>query len=180
MNSQILVQVFITIFSILVYMALYSMTKGVIRSFGERQSIAEKRIIYTKKFFQAFFLLFLAVIITIIWGIDFKGIFIFASSFFAIVGIALFASWSILSNITTSIVIFFSFPYKIGDAIRILDGENTVEGFIRDMTFFNIHIECADGNVTFYPNNLAIQKPVTKLKTNKPASLKRGKRGIAE
>ena len=163
MNSQILVQFGITIVSILLYMVIFSAAKGFIRSFGERQAIAEKRIIYTKKFFQAFFFFFLTVVITIIWGIDFKGIFIFASSFFALVGIALFASWSILSNITTSIVIFFSFPYRIGDEIRVIDGDNTVEGFIRDMTFFNIHVECADGNLTFYPNNMIIQKPVAKL-----------------
>ena len=163
MNSQTLIQISVTLVTIVAYMFLYSIARKFIRSFGEQQAIAEKRIIYTNKFFKAAFLIFLIIVLTIIWGIDFKGIFIFASSFFAIVGIALFASWSILSNITTSIVIFFSFPYKIGDEIRILDGDNTVEGYIRDMTFFNIHMECSDGNITFYPNNLAIQRPVTRL-----------------
>jgi len=164
MDSSILLKIVLTLVSIVVYIVAFSITKRFIRSFGEKQAIAEKRIIYTKKFFQTFFVLFLLTAVTLIWGIDVKGVIIFASSFFAFLGIALFASWSILSNITTSIVIFFSFPYKIGDQIRIVDGDNTIEGCIKDMTFFNIHIECVDGNVAYYPNNLAVQKPVLRLK----------------
>lgn len=164
MGSNSLTQIGFSAVAIIGYIVAISIIKGMIRSFGERHAFVEKRILYTKKFFQSFLFVFLLVAIVIIWGIDIKGIFIFASSFFAVVGIAFFASWSILSNITSSIVIFFSFPYKMGDRIKIIDGDNSVEGTIRDMTFFNIHIECQDGNTTFYPNNLAIQKPVIKLK----------------
>ena len=107
------------------------------------------------------------LVVTVIWGIDFKGILIFASSFFAVVGISLFASWSILSSITSSVIIFFKFPYRIGDAIHLFDGDNSLKGTITDMTLFYIQIETAEGEVVAYLNNLAIQKPIARLKLPK-------------
>lgn len=100
------------------------------------------------------------------WGRSLnEGVLIFASSFFAVVGVALFASWSVLSNITSGIIIFFSFPYRIGNTIKILDGDNSIRGEIVDMTLFHIQITDEDGNQVLYPNNLVIQKPVLKLKS---------------
>ncbi|NIW50111.1 MAG: mechanosensitive ion channel, partial [Gammaproteobacteria bacterium] len=66
----------------------------------------------------------------------YKGLLVFASSFFAIVGVALFAQWSILSNITASVIIFFTSNAKIGDKIKVVDGDNTVSGIIRDIGLF--------------------------------------------
>ena len=163
MNTEILLKPAITLFSIILYFVFLAIVNSAVRRFGERQQIMEQRIIYTKKFFTMFLFSILFLAITFIWGIDIRGVLIFASSFFAVVGIALFASWSVLSNITSSLIIFFSFPYKIGDVIRIKDGDNSVEGRIADMTLFHIQIKDDDKNITTYPNNLAIQKPITKL-----------------
>ncbi|MBC8524735.1 MAG: hypothetical protein ISR54_05015 [Chlorobium phaeobacteroides] len=60
--------------------------------------------------------------LVLIWGIDLQAALVILSSMFAVVGVGLFAGWSILSNITASFVIFFSAPCKIGDTIRIVDG----------------------------------------------------------
>jgi small-conductance mechanosensitive channel len=65
-----------------------------------------------------------------------------------------------LSNITASALIFFFFPYRIGDPIEVVDGDHTVAGQIIDMTLFWVKIEDAQGGVTCYPNNLILQKPV--------------------
>jgi MscS family membrane protein len=77
------------------------------------------------------------------------------------VGVGLFANWSMLSNITASIIIFFFYPYKVGESIKIIDGENSVEGTVMDITLFNIEIKTAEGRTVTYPNNLAIQKPMS-------------------
>jgi small-conductance mechanosensitive channel len=90
---------------------------------------------------------------------------ILASSLFAIVGVGLFASWSILSNLTCSVILMFSFPYKIGDRIRIVDGDNSIEGRVIDMTMFSIQLENDANDIVSYPNNLALQKPVIKIST---------------
>lgn len=163
-NSHLLIQLGLSLSSIIIYYIFISLIKTAILKYGKQQKLIEQRIIYIKKFFTFLLLATLFVSMALIWGIDFRGVLIFASSFFAIVGIALFASWSILSNITSSVILFFSFPCKIGDKIKIIDGENSIEGKIIDMTMFSLQIEDIDGNTISYPNNLAMQKPILKLK----------------
>ncbi len=162
-SIQVLTQSGLTVLSLAIYSLLISLSGRAIAAYGKQHSIAEKRIIYTKKYFRAGLFTLLALAITIIWGIDFRGVLIFASSFFAVVGISLFASWSVLSSITSSVIIFFQFPYRIGDRIHLIDGDNSINGTISDMTFFYIQIETDDGEEIAYPNNLAIQKPIGRL-----------------
>ena len=75
----------------------------------------------------------------------------------------MFAQWSILSNVTASIIIFFTFPARVGDSIRIVDGDNSVEGKIKEISLFQIELNDQDGNLIMYPNNLLLQKPVVKI-----------------
>ncbi|MEH0021113.1 MAG: mechanosensitive ion channel domain-containing protein [Desulfobacter sp.] len=130
--------------------------------FGGKKKMLEKRITYIRKIFSMLVYFNAALLFTLIWGIDFRGILIFASSFFAVIGVALFASWSILSNLTASVILFFSFPYKIGDKIKILDGDNSVSGELSDITLFNLQIRDEKGNTVVFPNNLAMQKAIVK------------------
>ncbi|CAM1369554.1 Mechanosensitive ion channel protein MscS (fragment) [Tenacibaculum xiamenense] len=58
--------------------------------------------------------------ILIISGIDFKQVGLFASSILAILGVGIFAQWSILSNLTASVILFFHHLMHIGDTIKIL------------------------------------------------------------
>lgn len=152
--------------SFLFYFLILSIIKFGVTKFGKKQKYLEIRVIYVKKFFVFFLFSILFVVVTFIWGIDIRGVLIFASSFFALIGVALFASWSVLSNITAGIIIFFSFPYKIGDEIKIIDGDNSIEGEIIDMTLFHIQIKEINENTTTCPNNLAIQKAISKLHQN--------------
>lgn len=160
MTIQLSLQVLLSILAIVSYFVIMAIITPIIARYGVRQRFLEQRIIYIKKFF--FFLLFsfLFIVIAIIWGFDIRGVLIFTSSFFAVVGVALFASWSVLSNITSGIIIFFSFPYRIKNEITIIDGDNSVAGEIIDMTLFHIQLKDKEGNEIFYPNNLIIQKPV--------------------
>jgi MscS family membrane protein len=102
-------------------------------------------------------------LLAIVWEISFRGLSLYFASFFTIAGVALFAQWSILSNITASVLLFFFYPYKIGSSIKIMDGDNSVEGVIIDITLFAMLIQLADENVVSYPNNLAIQKAIVNL-----------------
>lgn len=107
----------------------------------------------------------LAVICTIlVWGIE-RGdrFWVALGSTFAVVGVALFASWSILSNVTASFILYFSFPYKIGDLIRIHDKDLPVTAVIEDIKGFYTVLRTADGELITYPNNLLLQKGVSIL-----------------
>lgn len=86
------------------------------------------------------------------------------SSVFAVIGVALFATWSILSNITAGIILFFYFPYKIGDRIRLQDKDFTDEAIIIDIQSFTVHLLKNDGELLTYPNNLLLQKGVVLVK----------------
>lgn len=103
------------------------------------------------------------MIIGLVWDISFKGLSVYFISFFTVAGIGLFAAWSILSNITAAVILFFYFPYKIGSKIRILDGDNTVEGMIYDLTLFTLLIKNEEGKIVTYPNNLVLQKAIVIL-----------------
>jgi small-conductance mechanosensitive channel len=173
MTDQRLMQEVVSVLAIVVYFVLISFLRYAIKSFGRQHNIHKKRILYTNKSVAALLLIVLLNTLIFIWGIELRNILIFVSSFFAVVGIALFASWSVLSNITAGVIIFFSFPYKIGDSIKVIDGENSLEGKISDMTLFHIKIKKEDGNVVLYPNNVAIQKPIIlKKELQKAANIK--------
>ena len=135
-----------------------------IQKIGTRKKIIPKRIYYISKLLR-FLIVFLALMaMAIIWNMQLGGIMVFASSIFAVIGVALFAQWSILSNLTSSIIIFFTFPARVGDTIKVIDGDNTLSGEIVEISLFQIEILDAEGNTILYPNNLFIQKPIMKIK----------------
>ena len=112
--------------------------------------------------------------LTLIWGVNYKDLGILLSSVFAVIGVALFAQWSILSNVTAGVIIFFSFPFKIGNTIRILDKEiqtpdnpQNDEFLIEDIKAFHMHLRRHNGEILTYPNNLILQKGVILIATYK-------------
>lgn len=96
----------------------------------------------------------------LIWGVDFSHLGWVMSSVFAVVGIGFFAQWSILSNITSGVIMFFTFPYKIGDYIKIHDKEFPCEGIIEDIKTFHLIMRTPEGGIVTYPNSLMLQKGV--------------------
>lgn len=95
-----------------------------------------------------------------IWGIDPENIWVAISSMFAIIGVAFFAQWSILTNVTAGIIIFFTSPFKIGDKVHILDKEAPIEATIEDILTFHTHLRTNEDELIIYPNSLFLQKGV--------------------
>ncbi|MEO7317231.1 MAG: mechanosensitive ion channel domain-containing protein [Ginsengibacter sp.] len=83
------------------------------------------------------------------------------SSIFAVIGIALFAQWSILSNVTSGVIMFFTFPYKIGDFIKIHDGDHSLYGYIEEIRSFHVVLKTTDQEIITFPNSLLLQKGVS-------------------
>ena len=100
------------------------------------------------------------MLVVIVWNVDFKGLGVYLASVFTVVGVAFFASWSILSNVTASLVLYFYFPYKIGTYIKIMEGSEPIIGMVMDISLFNMRIRDLHGVEVSYPNNLILQKPV--------------------
>lgn len=141
----------------------FRILKRILNKVAQQKKVSIKRLFYIQKVFEILFILLAMITITFIWSVDLKGISVFASSIFAIIGVAMFAQWSILSNITASIIIFFTFPARVGDKIKVIDGDNSVEGVIKEISLFQIELRDSEDNIVLYPNNLLLQKPVIKL-----------------
>ncbi|MCB0651446.1 MAG: mechanosensitive ion channel [Saprospiraceae bacterium] len=100
------------------------------------------------------------VSISIIWAVDQKDIFVFISSFLTILGVALFAQWSVLSNITASIILFVNHPAKIGDHLLILDKDYPLKGRISDIGLFFIILKTEEDEKITIPNSLILNKMI--------------------
>lgn len=132
-----------------------------VRRLGKSRHKNKARITLVGRYVSATFLLIAFLIEAFVLGVESEDLIVLFSSIFAILGITLFANWSILSNVTSGIVMFFSFPYKIGDKIHIHDKEHEIVGVIEDIRSFQVHIRNNNGDLLTYPNNLFLQKAVT-------------------
>ena len=154
-----------TVFSILILIIIRFAVVGTIRRIGRRSDISSSRTKLIVKYISLGITAIALVAITLIWGVNFRELGLIFSSIFAVIGVALFAQWSILSNVTAGIILFLAFPFKIGDRIRILDKElETEEEFtIEDIKLYYIYLRNSKGHLITYPNNLMMQKAVTLL-----------------
>jgi small-conductance mechanosensitive channel len=125
-----------------------------------------KRIVH--RIINLFLFIFVTVSLISIWNIDQKDLIVFLTSVVTVLGIAFFAQWSILSNITSSLILFFNHPLKIGQNIRVLDKEYDVEGKLIDISFFFMYIRNEEGYLITIPTSVALQKTmVTKDEVKK-------------
>ena len=135
-----------------------------VRSFAKRSQTIEKRTRLVLKYIHLLMNIMALVALIIIWGVQTKDIFIVLSSITTVVGVAMFAQWSILSNITSGIILFFSFPYKIGDYIFIHNKDFPIEAEIEDIGAFHVYLKTKEGKIIVYPNNWMLQIGITILK----------------
>lgn len=136
-------------------------SKLLINKIGLGKSVSVYRVKYiTKTINIAIIFIYASFLITYL-SIEYTQVLIFLSSIFAVLGVALFATWSILSNITASLIIFFGFPYRVGDHIRVVDKEEDVSGIIEEIALFHVLIRKGDEMIS-YPNTLILQKAVVK------------------
>jgi len=148
---------------ILVVLARVVVSK-LVRSFAKRSQKLEHRTRLVIKYIHLLINILAAIALVIIWGVQTKDIFITLSSITTVIGVAMFAQWSILSNITSGIILFFSFPFKIGDIILIHDKDFPIEAEIEDIRAFHVYLKSKNDEMIVYPNNLLLQKGISILK----------------
>jgi small-conductance mechanosensitive channel len=151
---------------VIVYILLYFITKTIINNALKNTHLQRARRKMVVKAIQLIITLFAVIFLAGIWGLDQSELAIFASSIFTALGIAFFAKWSLLSNITSSIILFFNHPLKIGDKVRVLDKDCPFEGEISDLTYFFVHLTTDDGEVITVPNSLFLEKSITIIATS--------------
>ncbi|MAB49004.1 mechanosensitive ion channel domain-containing protein [Winogradskyella sp. MH6] len=135
-----------------------------VNKIGKKSGTTEARAALIGRYVTVTLVLLALLIEAFILGARTSDITLVFSSVFAVIGIALFAIWSILSNITSGVIMFFSFPYKVGDKIKIHDKDYPVEAIIEDIRAFQLILREDNGDLVTYPNNLILQKAVTLMK----------------
>lgn len=135
----------------------YVSKRALLQSFNDLRSLQIRRIMS-----RVSTLLFLLVV-AVIWNLTLQGISVYMASIVTVVGVGLFANWSMVSNVTASIILYFYFPFKLGSKVEIMDGDKSVTGVVVDISLFSIKLKADNGVEVYYPNNLAIQRSIKHL-----------------
>lgn len=151
------------ILSIVAYIFVARAVNRAMHRLGKHKGVQERRIKYLAKTANITLFILFVIVVCMVLGLGYGEISVYLSSIFAVIGVALFAQWSLLSNITASVVIFFAFPYRVGDRIKVTDPDFDLSGTVEEISLFHVLIRTDDGNMVTYPNNLILQKPVIKL-----------------
>jgi small-conductance mechanosensitive channel len=136
-----------------------------VKRYGRLSEIIEHRTNLVLKYIHLLINFILAFALVVVWGVDTKDIIFAFSSITTVLGVAMFAQWSILSNITSGIILFFSFHFKIGDVIQIHDKDFPIEAEIEDIKAFHLYLKTKEGEMVTYPNNLLLQKGISIIKS---------------
>lgn len=164
--KPISIQIIETCIVLACYLLSYFVTKTTINNVLKNTHLQRARRKIMIKAINLLLSITALVLISAIWGLKQNEIAIFATSILTAFGIAFFAQWSLLSNITSGIILFFNHPLKIGDNIEILDKDYQCSGEIIDLTYFFIHLKNENGKTTTIPNSLILQKSIAIIENN--------------
>lgn len=155
------IEILSTIILVLVTIFLRYLSARIIRHYSKKSEILEHRANLVIRYNNIFLTILFTVAAFIIWGVKTDDVFLTISSVVTVVGVAFFAQWSILSNITSGIILLFTFPFKIGDVIKIHDKDFPIEAEIEDIRAFHTLLRTKDGERITFPNNLMLQKGIS-------------------
>lgn len=159
--EEYLPQIIASVFIILLTPLSKYVSRKIIIKYEQLTLKAEARIFQIIQVINILINFVCVVALAIIWGVQPQNMLVAVSSIFAVIGVALFAQWSILSNITAGIIIFFSMPFRIGDKIHILDKDTPIEATIENVLTFHTYLRTMDGEQIIIPNSLFLQKIVS-------------------
>lgn len=150
-----------TIILIGILIVLRILIAKLIRRFAATSHLFEHRTNLVIKYINILMNILVTTTLIIIWGVQTEDIFITISSIATVIGVAMFAQWSILSNVTSGMILFFSFPFRIGDTIKIHDKDFPIEAEIEDISTFHVSLKTKEGEKIIFPNNLLLQKGIS-------------------
>ena len=153
-------EILFTIILLSILILLNSLSKRAIRRFGRSSSIDmnSRKIIFYLSNLLFYLLAFIGI--SLIWGVNMKDFSVFISSVLAILGVGFVAQWSILSNLTASVILFFNHPLRLGDRIHVMDKDFDWTGKVEDISGFYLFMRTDDGKQITIPTNLVIQKGI--------------------
>jgi small-conductance mechanosensitive channel len=159
------IQIIETLVLLVLYLVAFFLTKTFINNTLKKTQVQRPRRKMIIKAIHLFTSIGVIILMAGIWGLKQNEIAVFASTLLTALGIAFFAQWSLLSNITSSIILFFNHPLKLGDTIKVLDKDYPFEGEVTELTYFFIHLKTSNGEIITIPNSIILQKSVAVIES---------------
>ena len=147
------IQIIETLIVIVVYALVYYFIKTIVNNSLKHTHLQRGRRKMIIKVLNLLSFITSTIILSAIWGLNQSEIAVFVGTVITALGIAFFAQWSLLSNITSSLLLFFNHPLKIGDTLKVLDKDYPFEGEVTDLTYFFIHLKTNEGEIITVPNS---------------------------
>jgi small-conductance mechanosensitive channel len=155
------IQILESLTILILYTIAYFIIKTIINSALKNTQLQRARRKIIIKVVNIFTTITAIILLAGVWGLQQNEIAVFASTILTALGIAFFAQWSLLSNITSSAILFFNHPLKLGDTIKVLDKDYPFEGEITELTYFFVHLKTKSGELITIPNSLVLQKSIS-------------------
>lgn len=135
----------------------YLVAKLIVKRYiNAKFDITRKQV--TIKLLNAIFFVLLGLTMAGVWGLTGGQVVAYIGSILTVLGVALFAQWSLLSNITSGLILFFNHPLKIGDYVEIVDKDFPMEGRVENITLFFLHLRNKHNQVYTLSNTIVVQK----------------------
>lgn len=154
-------QILKTVIVILGLLGIKLIIHGFINRIFISLQIAPERKRIISKIINFFLTVLGVVLLTAIWGVSSQQFTVFITTSLTILGVAFFAQWSILSNLTSSLILFFNHPIRIGGCIKILDKDYPIEGVVEKLSMFFLYIRTSDNRLITIPNTVALNKIIS-------------------
>jgi small-conductance mechanosensitive channel len=164
--TELEIQILETVILGVILIVVKLITQKSINRFLSKFDFDLKRKRITQRIINLFLTILGIIILAVIWNIKRSELIVFMTSVITVLGIAFFAQWSILSNITSSLILFFNHPLKIGQNVRVLEKDYDVEGQLIDISFFFMYVRDKDGNTITIPTSVVLQKTIVSKKNS--------------
>ncbi|ATC64956.1 mechanosensitive ion channel protein MscS [Nibricoccus aquaticus] len=109
------------------------------------------------------------VLMLSVLGFNLGGLWAVFSTVLAMIAIGFVAVWSVLSNVSCTVIMLIARPFNIGDEIEVA-GE-PICGRVVDLNFVYTTLRDADGRLIQIPNNLFFQKVMKRRVNPVPVTL---------
>lgn len=155
------IRIWETIITLVLYGIAYFITKFMINNTLKKVQFDRTRRKIIIKIMHLLIIVPVVVFLAGIWGLEQNEIAVFASTILTVLGIAFFAQWSLLSNITSSLILFFNHPLKLGQMIKVYDKDYPIEGEVIELTYFFVYVKTKNGEIITIPNAVILQKAIS-------------------
>lgn len=152
------IRVIETTIAVLILIIIRKVVANIVSKRLLNAEFGKNRAQLTSKLFNVLYSAILLISLAGIWGLHGSQVVTFIGTALTVVGIGFFAQWSLLSNITSGLILFFNHPLKLGDYISIVDKDFPLEGKIDDITLFFIYIRDKQDRVFSISNTIMMTK----------------------